>query len=288
MIRDLIVGVVKGYGWPELQPYAVSLANCGFEGEKMLFVEGITDEAREKLTELYFTLVDFESPENIRTLLCNPNASPEGWMRFNRFRYKPFVDYLEGHLADYRNVLWCDVRDLYFQLDPAEWMLENLKPPYRRIICAGEGCLIKDQPHNTAWVQAASPTDFSWLKHEEVICSGTIAGDAEAMLLALKTHWELTNHIEDLRAGEQGIFNYLMRQEPFARMHWIPRTSDAWAATGFPTKIYYPGAYSSDDAPVWAEDMVVYTPGNREPFVIVHQYDRDPNWKRRIEEIMAA
>lgn len=278
---------MKGYGWPELQAYAVSLDRCGFEGERMLFVEGITDEAREKLTELYFTLIDFESPANIRDMMCSAK-SPEAWMRFNRFRYKPVVDYLEAHLADYRNVLWVDVRDLYFQTDPAVWMTANLSLPYRRIICAGEGCYIKDQPHNTAWCMATSPTDFGWLKEREVICSGTIAGDAEAMLLALKTHWELTNHIEDIRAGEQGIFNYLMRQQPFADMHWIPRSCDAWAATGFPTKIYYPMAYSSDDAPRYAEDMVVYAPDSGDPYCIVHQYDRDGDWKRRVEEIMAA
>ena len=288
MKRDVIMGVAKDLRWSELAVYAVSLARCGFEGDKVLFVEGLETEAREKLTTLGFILIDFQTPENIRSKDCASHEDAVAWMRFNRFRYKPAIDFLES-CTDLRYVVWVDVRDLYFQSDPIAWLEDNLKAPYR-FVGARECVQIKNQHHNAVWAEHVSPTDFPWLKEEEVLCTGTIAGDAEFMLHVLKTLYEVANAIPDIQACEQGTFNYIVRKSPeLKRTMYVPHMAEGWTATAWNTKRYMPYAYSTDDAPVFGtDDYVVYTPDGVTPFSIVHQYDRDQNWKFCIEQIMRA
>ena len=70
MPTDAVVGLAKDYGWRELRNYAVSLAKCGFQGEKILFIDQITEEAQTNLTRLGFTLIEYRTPENIRGKKC--------------------------------------------------------------------------------------------------------------------------------------------------------------------------------------------------------------------------
>jgi hypothetical protein len=59
--NDVIIGTAKGYGWQALRTYAVSLAQSGFRGRKVLLVCDITSIAREALTKLGFELYDYKS-----------------------------------------------------------------------------------------------------------------------------------------------------------------------------------------------------------------------------------
>ena len=92
---DAVIGVVKGYGWPQLRNYAISLSRCGFAGDKVLFYEDITAEAISKLSALGFILIAFETPEDIRASNCSPD-DPIAWTRFLRYRHKPVIDFLRS------------------------------------------------------------------------------------------------------------------------------------------------------------------------------------------------
>ena len=287
-MKDAIIGLAKGYKWAQLQLYAITLANCGFKGEKILFTNDLDAEVIENLMKLGFRLIPFELPEELRGQDCSPYKSPENWMKFNRFRYLPAIEFLKKN--QYRNVLWCDVRDLYFQTDPAEWMKENIRAPYRRLIGAAEGWLIRDEPHNAAWCKAVSLQDYNtWLKDEEVICAGTIGGDHEIVLYAFEALYELIGAIQDIRAGEQGIYNYLIRKDKKIKdCLFIPKNREAFVVTGWPNKSYEKAGWSTDDAPRWnGEDMCVYSPETNEPVCIVHQYDRDPVWEQSMQWVLS-
>ena len=286
MKPDLVLGVIKDMTWPDVRPYAVSLACSGYEGRGVMYVENVDDEARVNLKKRGFDIVDFQSPLTEKN--CNSWKDTAAWTDFGRFRYTLAKSHMEQNAGRYRNVIWTDVRDLMFQLNPSDWLAENINANHR-IIDAGECWKIGDQPHNAQWVRFTSPTDYDWLAEEEVICAGTVAGDAEAMSRFFDVMCGLSEAIEDRRANDQGIFNYLMRQSPFKETFYTPRMSEGWTATAWANKRYIDAAYSTDDAPVFnAEDYVVYTPGSVTPFSIVHQYDRDMNWCVGINKIMEA
>lgn len=289
-MNDVVMGIAKGYKWADLRLYAITLANCGFKGDKVLFVVDVDAEVIENLFKLGFVVVPVELPDDLKGQDCNSYKSPERWMKFNRFRYLPAIEFLENNSGQYRNVLWCDVRDLYFQTDPAEWMKNNIRAPYRRLIGAGEGWLIKDQPHNAVWCKAVSLPDYNtWLKDEEVICTGTIGGDAEIMEYAFRQHYALLGEITNIQACEQGVWNYLIRKDlKLKECLFVPRNREAFVATGWPNKVYDKNAWTVDDPPRWnGEDMCVYSPGTDEPFCVVHQADRDPVWYQSMEWVLS-
>ena len=51
-MKDAIIGLAKGYKWAQLQLYAITLANCGFKGEKILFTNDLDAEVIENLMKL--------------------------------------------------------------------------------------------------------------------------------------------------------------------------------------------------------------------------------------------
>lgn len=282
--KDAVIGVVKDMSWPDLRPYAVSLSRCGFGGDKILFTENIPQDAAGHLRQLGFRLVEFQSALSAEDCTAGNTAN---WGAFGRERYEVVGNFLASRLRLFRNVIWTDVRDVVFQTDPALWLSENLHRP--GIVAAGECWRIGDQPHNAQWAEHASPTDYARLKEKEVVCGGTLAGDSLSMLTLFQCMTSLCEHIKDPLAGDQGILNYLLwaSGSMLSGTVYVPRMREGWTATAWATKHYLPNAYTVDEAPVFdTSDHVVYTPDGVTPFSIVHQYDRDADWKNAITAIM--
>lgn len=286
-MKDVIIGAVTKLAWPEIRPYAISLSSCGFEGEMVMFVNEVSAEVRSNLAREGFTVIDFDLPAELDGHSCDSSKDIPAWTEFGQYRYKPVIEFLQANLARFRYVIWTDVRDLIFQDDPIAWLEENLQEPYR-LVAARECWRIKDQPHNNQWVKCAFPADYEWLKEQEVLCAGTVAGNANTMLDLFLAIWDAAQTL-DVRANDQGVFNYLMRSPRFQNVCVVPSMAAGFVATGWNTKRYVPFAYSTDDSPVFnVEDYVVYTPDGVTPFSIVHQYDRDVNWKFCVEKIMES
>lgn len=287
MKTDVIIGAITGLTWPEIRPYAVSLSCSGFEGEMVMLVNGISPEVRDNLAREGFVVIDFDLPADFKGHSCDSAKDIPAWTGFGQYRYKPAIDFLAANSDRFRYVIWTDVRDLIFQTNPIDWLEDNLTPPYRLVV-ARECWKIKDQPHNNQWAKFTAPNDYEWLKEEEVLCAGSVAGEAEIMLELFSAIWRAAQTL-DPRANDQGIFNYLMRQTPFKDACVVPSMAAGFAATGWKAKRYAPFAYSTDDSPVFnVDDYVVYTPDGVTPFAISHQYDRDVNWKICVEKIMES
>jgi len=284
-MRDAVIGVVKNCSWPYLRNYAVSLAKCGFGGDKILFVDDITSEARKKLLELDFILVDYDAPGLKKKEFNSWEGDPLAWGFFGRWRWLPVINWLSPRIAEYRNIVWCDVRDVIFQTDPSEWLAENITADVM-LFGASEGGPIKDQSFNANWVQRTSPKDWEWMKEEEICCSGTFAGEAKIMLDVFKHMYQLHLDIKDPAAFDQGLWNFTARSEPFKKYFRIPKMKEGFCATGWPSKADTFMPYTMDEPPVWDwQDMVCYSPGTHVPFCIVHQYDREPAWATQIRNI---
>ena len=284
-MKDAVIGVIKNTSWPYIRNYAISLAKCGFNGHKVLFINDITEEARKKLVELDFVLVDYDVPGLKKKEFNSWEGDPLAWGFFGRVRFLPVIEWLSPRIAEYRNIVWCDVRDVLFQTDPSIWLEENITPVHK-LFGASEGCLIKDQSFNANWVQRTSPKDWKWMKEEVVCCSGTFAGTAHIMLEVFKRMYQLHLDIKDPAAFDQGLWNFTARSYPFKEYFRIPRMKEGFVATGWPSKETAFSKYTTDDAPVWDwNEMVCYAPETKIPFAIVHQYEREPAWANQINSI---
>src|SRR5579872_281321 len=218
-MTDVIMGSITGLTWPQIRPYAVSLSLCGFEGEKVLFVNKIDSAARQKLQALNFNLIDFELPPEFEGRSCDSQTDVAAWTAFGYARYQPAIEFLKSR-NDLRYVVWADVRDVIFQTDPMEWIASHIgdKP----IISVNEGWTTENQPHNAAWMQYTAPEDWDEMRTEEVLCAGTVAGTADGIRRLFERISEKLQTV-DPRANDQGIFNWVLRQETFEEDYWIPR-----------------------------------------------------------------
>ena len=284
---DAVIGVIKNYDWPAIRAYAVSLNRSGFSGTKLMFVENIKPAARQGLLDNGFTIVDFVTPPAVLA------EEQKDYLTFGRHRFKYAIDYLKAFPGKFRNIVWCDVRDQVFQSDPSAWLERNLFPD--RIIAAGEGWLVKNESYNNRWAKVVSPDLYSTLCELDICCSGTFAGDAEAMLgvfesiyaLVLASRFAPTTqpHAHALSDNaDQAMLNRVIRTLPYKEVTRVPRMSEGFCATWFPSKSNDPSLIPNYGFPVFSSDGIVYTPETHKPFCMVHQFDRDPQWRASMDK----
>ena len=278
---DLILAVIVRYGWNELRTFANSLVRTGFDGTKLLCVANISTEARENLLSLGFTLLDFP-------FSSNSMRGRGGSSQFNvEDRFIPALAYIEKNISKHRYAVWCDVRDVIFQTNPSKWLEKNLAP--QKLLGASECWRIRNDPYcNESWIKRTCPQDYTWLREEETLCGGTLAGEVTAVHDVLRRVYEMTK--ANPEANDQAALNYILRTSPMKEITRIPKmrenftaTCSAFSTDGFSSHCSQPDVLT-DTSPVFDKHhAVVLAPETNKPFCIVHQYDRDPAWNTLIE-----
>ena len=266
---DVVMSVVRNHTWSQIAPYANSLVHSGFSGLKLMFVDGVDAAALTHLHALGFKTIPFHTEDPARFV--------------TRDRFVPVVAHMNAHCHEYRYAVWTDVRDVVFQSDPCAWLEKNLSP--HRLLGCSECVLVKSDPtgYNAIWLNNSFANDaegHATVWDNDVICGGTIAGDAEAMRDLLRGIYELTCR----SVNDQTALQYLMRRSPFKEVSRIPKNSDGFCAT----LSWQCGAGKEKLGHALTDDCVffdtasvqVMTPDRRTPFAIVHQYDRDGWWSQ--------
>lgn len=281
---DLVVGAICGYQWEQIRPWVISLLKSGFKGDVVLFA------TRQMMDP--FTL-ECITNRNVKVIMFDIPADTTSWTFTSKHRYIPLLQYLSKNRHRYRHVVWTDVSDLIFQTDPSEWLAKHVNPPM--VIAARECWRIQDEStFNLPWAKAAFPDDIEWLQRCEILCGGTLAGDAETVFRTLMEVYKITSvHPE---YADQAVLNYVLHK-PFHMQvptHvYIPSMSAGWTATcsafdsnGF--KSCCPkakGVVLTDETPVFDQVRgLVLTPDGKTPFAIVHQFNRDVDWVRIIPQ----
>jgi len=267
-VNDVLIGSIKGYGWEEIRPFVVSVDRSGYGGEKVMFTENVTLDATDRLRAYGWQL---------RPVTADVAQD------YGTARHIPVLEFLRTR--SYRYVLYCDVRDLVFQADPVPWLVAHLAP--HTLIGASECLRIRDEPTNRHWILTTLGQDaLTRLLDEPVLCAGTIVGARHAVIELLAMTCELAMSASGW-GYDQAYVNHLLRQPPLAAVTRIPRMREGFIATcswflSGPER--FTGMYT-DEAPVFdIENGRVCAPGTLEPFAILHQYDRDGRWTRRIRE----
>lgn len=265
--NDLVVSVIRGHNWRQASAYTVSLAMTGYKGEKLIFAENIDRNSQIQLSTYGFKVM-------------SETFDPRRFVTRDRFR--PVVQYLQDNWKKHRNVIWTDVRDVIFQTDPGLWLEKHLAPS--RLLGCSE-CLImgNDPVYNGPWVKNSFPNDPAkreLVNSNEILCGGTVAGDAEAITQLLTALYDMCS--SSITMNDQTALNYLLRTEPFASMTRIPKMDEGFTATCswlFGIGNQQHGHQLTDKVPVFDRSTTtVKTPNGKTPFAIVHQYDREPVW----------
>jgi hypothetical protein len=268
--KNLIIGAFTDYNYNQLKPWCESIDRCGFVGDKALVVGNSSEETINKLIKNNFIVIKMdqqlmkEAPIHVARFLSIYNFLKENWQKYNY-------------------IITTDVKDIYFQTDPIAWLKSNLKD--KKIVAGSESMLYGDEPWNSQnFMQTYGSYLYEKFKYNEIYNVGTIGGESEYVKdLVLNIFYNAINR--PIPFCDQPVFNVLIQTKPYKDIMYFAKQSDGWVCqagtTVDPLKIESFRPFLLEKEPFF-ENGVVKNFLNK-PFVMVHQYDRVPQWKEHIK-----
>lgn len=193
-MKNLIIGVAKGYGWDLLEPFVTSCKMYCPDTELVLFVDDLSDFTRDKLIRSGVTLEKF--PAEVSGI---PNNT----------RWKIFGDYLQARGDEFAQVLITDTRDVIFQGDIfapfnglTNWLGFATEADDIRGTKTGDVM-------NYKWIHDCfGKAEADNLADKKIICSGTVIGSSREMKIFCRELWKILEH-KTTNIFDQAATNYL-------------------------------------------------------------------------------
>lgn len=267
--KSLIIGAATDYNYNQLKPWIKSINECGFEGDKVLILGQATEETRLKILEQGFKIVDLlvvDAPIHVA-------------------RFLSLFHYLKDTWNIYAYVITTDVKDVYFQTNPVDW-LEQKTGHCELLVVGSESIRYKNEPWgNQNLIETYGPYVYDLFKDNIIYNVGTIGGISENVKdLMFNIYTNAINR--PIPITDQAVFNVLIQTEPYKSTIFFTDQKDGWACqagtTVDPSKIEGFRPFLTEEVPIFEDGIVKTSSGD--PFCIVHQYDRVPEWKMFVEQ----
>ena len=284
-MRDMVIGAITNYSFEHIKNWVVSLDRSGFSGAKVLLCYNIKASVAEELSSRGYVIFAFKQNAETKDLeyVGDFNIVRE---RFLHMWY--FLNRVEEK-ADYRYLISTDVKDVIFQRNPTEWLEQHLDPFKINVAC--ESIRYRDEP----WGQHNLYKSFGSLLYDShkdnyVYNAGTLSGSFAYLVdFFLPIYLACGGAPMNVPGGggaDQAALNLLIHTKSIHEITRFTSASEPWAAqlgtTKDPSKIEVFRSLISEAEPIM-KDGLVCTPAG-EPYHLVHQYDRVPEWKTIIDE----
>lgn len=264
MAKDLIIGAYTSYKFDLLKPWIHSIKETGFDGDIVLIAVDAEEETVKQI-------------ENEGVIVVR--AKNEQRMMIHMLRFL----YIYNHLKlnpNYRYVITTDVRDVIFQSNPSVYLQKIFGSKDKGIIAQSEAIKIKDEPWNRDnIIKNFGHYFYDVVKEQPVYNVGILAGTSEYIKDLCFTLFQLSSNRPDWVA-DQAAYNMLINYKPWSNTTLKMNLSDAWAinahVTNKPDQLKEFEPYLLEQRPNMVDGVVKNSDGK--PFVIVHQYDRVPEW----------
>jgi hypothetical protein len=266
--KNLIIGGFTNYGINQLKPWVLSAKEVADENTDVVLLAG--NATSETITWLN------EQKVIVAPMIMIENMPP------HVLRFLSIYEFLYQNNY-YENVVTTDVKDVYFQSSPFDYMEKFIWPGVTiKLIVASEGLRYKDEPWgNQNLYQTYGPYVYDKFKENEIFNVGTFGGKYEYVKdMVFNIFTNAVNR--PIPIVDQAVFNVLINTQPFKDV--IYKTVD-WACeagtVADPSKIAQFAPNLMCYQPTVKDGIVCY--GDK-PFPIVHQYDRVPQWKKFVEQ----
>ena len=274
-MKDVIIGCATNYDWSKLKYWVNSINQSGFEGDKVLVLMNCDKDTVQKVTDAGFSIIAFNQDGE-------GNLTYQSQLMVHVERFIHIHKLLKSN--DYRYAITTDVKDVIFQKNPIEW-LENNLPNGDDLIFSSESLKYKDEPWGRENItQCYGQGIYEDFKNNTIFNVGVLAGRGYAMKdLTLQLFLNCLNR--PIPIVDQAVFNVMISRHPYLRTSLYAASEDGWACqlgtTADPNKIDEFGPYLLEPLPKLENNKVVTSTGIE--YTIVHQYDRNPEWKKVIE-----
>ena len=180
------------------------------------------------------------------------------------YRHKLYEDFLRNNTDKYNLVLSIDVRDSFFQKDIFKYY-ENIKT---FLSFALEDDILSQNVNKDWIINAFGYNVYNAIKHERIICGGTVLGSLDKIMEFSSIIWKIMNQSDDSREKwiDQSVINYLIYYKKLFSNITIIRNEnkDSPFLTLATSK---PESFIID-----SEDNILNI--NGEIPAVIHQYDR--------------
>ena len=260
---DHILGISDHLRGQDIAVWA-ALRKTGFEGRMVLFAYDVNPELERFCSERSLRL------ENLGPRPSHPKSA-------KKERWHHYIDYIRQECGPHDRVIATDVRDIFFQENPSPWL--DLHMAEHDLITSSEDILYQNEAWNRSNALMVYESDFyeKRLSHLKVINCGVIVGrPLPFMELCQAMHDNV--YREPRCNSDQIVFNAILSENSTWRI----------LTTGHADGFVVHGAIMGSNAP---RQIVLHREADvpkislgklrspsGEPYVIVHQYDRDPEW----------
>jgi hypothetical protein len=259
-MKYTIIGCITKYGVEQIRPFVESIERSGFSGDKLMLVYEITQDTIEYLNSKGWALIQSEPQQHIILQ-----------------RFRDMYQVLHQYETDV--VIWVDVKDIVFQKDPTEWLNANMN---KDILAFSESLRFGDEEWARLNAGTSFPMEWEWLQTKEIHCAGTIVGKKEAIrdLFIDIYRWSLTTS-NPQQLADQAAYNILIHLHQFKDIVQFVKQQEGFAAQLHlklkkGSNLPYTEEFVTIDG-----DEVKNSKG--ELFTLVHQYDRNEELKKLIE-----
>ena len=282
-MKDIVIGCITGYTFDKIKPWVNSLDRSGFDGVKAMVCYNVDYETVEELVKRNYTILAFGKNDEKKTLEYKQDFN----IVVERFYHMWYL--LKKFQGQYRYIISTDVKDVVFQSNPSEWLEKNMGDKKINVAC--ESIRYKDEDwgnHNL--FKSFGPLIHDHNKENPIYNAGTVSGEFDTMLdlflnIYLLCNAATSHYIEGGGGPDQAALNVLLNMKPYKDITKFSMSEDGWAAQLGTTGPQIAGKYGDrlvEKSPILVDNTVCTSSG--QPFAIVHQYDRVPEWKQIIEK----
>ncbi len=252
-MRNLVMGLAKGYNWYILEPFVRSFIKNVPSANLVLFTGEMSPFTRNRLENIGGGRIKIEPyPDYAK------NARPVN------IRWKICIEYIKAHEREYNQILMADTRDVIFQSD----IFKEFESQSNYLGYATEGDNIKGEKSkcdlNYIWMTEGFGKEAAdKLADKEIICGGTVIGTPKEMQIFGS---KVLEYIPSLTHGHEQmtlqymIYNKLLPIENLIKISY-------YDGAIFTTSLY--AVYNQ----IKTESNFILSPNGRIP-AVVHQYDR--------------
>lgn len=280
-MQDIIISAISDYTYDDLKVWINSMERCGYKGRKALVVHNILDETIERLKDKGFEIFLTTDKRNSANdgYLYAPNFGNRVTVTRHFFNW-----YFLRQLTGIRNVISVDI-DIVFQSDPSEWLEKNLGDKKLNYGC--EALRYKDE----GWGNQNLMNCFGHLIHDmmkdnPIYNAGSMAGEYNTFLDFSIALYCVIEKIQDSVPDQAGV-NFLLSLEPYKSITKFNDHDTNWACqagtTANPYKMPAFRPHLLSPEPVFDGHHIYNSKG--EKYVLVHQYNKVPYWKEKLELI---
>ena len=258
----IILGCITKYKPEDIRPFVESIEETGYKGKKIMMVYEVPQETIDYLKSKGWDLYQNELQQHIILQ-----------------RFRDIYKLLEQFPNE--EVIWCDVKDVIFQKDPTDWIELNMDEP---ILSFSECITMKDDPWACVNSGTSFPMEWEWLQNKVSYCAGTIVGDSDYLrdLFINIYRWSMTTANSE-QLSDQAAYNVLINLYPFMDCVQKVKQEEGFV-TQLGTVLVKKDEFKDvllEPTPIVSSDYIVSNQKG-EPFCLVHQYDRIPEFKEFI------